>query len=133
MGIPIYLLFIAMLEAHGSFRISNRIRVVAISLYYSHSNARSDPGHICDLCHSLQQCQILKPLSEVRDQTCILVDTISDAYPAEPQKELLGHCQIRFFGFFFNCLVSGILCLFWITVHYLICLLQIICDLSSHS
>ena len=29
------------------------------------------------LYHSLQQCQILKPLSEAGDRTCILTDTMS--------------------------------------------------------
>ena len=35
-----------------------------------------DLRHICDLCHSLQQCQILNPLSEARDQTHILMDVM---------------------------------------------------------
>ena len=34
-----------------------------------------DPSCICDLRCSLQQCQILNPLSKARDQTCILMDT----------------------------------------------------------
>ena len=34
-----------------------------------------DPSHACDLHHSLQQHWILKPLSEARDQTRILMDT----------------------------------------------------------
>ena len=33
-----------------------------------------DPSCICNLCLSLQQCQILNPLSRARDQTCILMD-----------------------------------------------------------
>ena len=34
--------------------------------------ATPDLRHICDLCRSfLQQCQILNPLSEARDQDCI--------------------------------------------------------------
>ena len=28
-------------------------------------------NRVCDLHHSLCQCQILNPLSEARDQTCI--------------------------------------------------------------
>ena len=36
-----------------------------------------DSSCICDLCYSLQQCWILSPLSEARDQICILVDTLS--------------------------------------------------------
>ena len=34
-----------------------------------------DQSHICDLHHSSQQCQILKPLSNARDQICILIST----------------------------------------------------------
>ena len=35
----------------------------------------SDWSRICDLHHSSRQCQILNPLSEVRDQACVLMDT----------------------------------------------------------
>ena len=38
------------------------------------ATARQDLSHVYDLCHSSQQCQILNPLSEVRDRTCILMD-----------------------------------------------------------
>ena len=31
--------------------------------------------HFCDLHHRSGQCQILSPLSEAREQTCILMDT----------------------------------------------------------
>ena len=34
-----------------------------------------DPKHICHLHHSSQKCWFLNPLSEVRDWTCILIDT----------------------------------------------------------
>ena len=34
---------------------------------------------------SLWQCRILNPLSEARDQTYILTDTMSDSQPTEPQ------------------------------------------------
>ena len=45
------------------------------------SSQRSSQGcscrcsHICDLCRTLQQCQILIPLSKAKDRTCILMDT----------------------------------------------------------
>ena len=48
---------------------------------YSTDTATRDPSCICDLYHSSylhhssQQCQVLKPLSEARDQTCIFMDT----------------------------------------------------------
>ena len=38
------------------------------------ATATLDPSCICDLHHSSQQCWILKPLSEARDQTCNLMD-----------------------------------------------------------
>ena len=34
-----------------------------------------DPSHICNVHRSSQQRQILDPLNEARDQTCILMDT----------------------------------------------------------
>ena len=39
------------------------------------ATAMQDLSHVCDLYRSSQQHQILNPLSEVRDQTCILMDT----------------------------------------------------------
>ena len=38
------------------------------------ATATWDPSHVCGLPHSSRQCQILKPLSEARDRTFILVD-----------------------------------------------------------
>ena len=40
---------------------------------YTTATVTRDPNCICNLC--LQQCQILNPLREARDQTCILMDT----------------------------------------------------------
>ena len=40
------------------------------------ATATQDQSHVCDLHHSLQQCQILNPLSEARDQIRILMDTM---------------------------------------------------------
>ena len=48
-----------------------QIGAVAASVCHSHSNARSKPY----LQPMLQQCWILNPLKEARDQTCILMDT----------------------------------------------------------
>ena len=41
---------------------------------YTTATAMLDPSRVCDLYHSSQQCWILNPLSEARDQTCILMD-----------------------------------------------------------
>ena len=36
---------------------------------YARAIATRDLSHVCNLYHSLQQCQILYPLSKARDQT----------------------------------------------------------------
>ena len=43
-------------------------------LAYATATAMWDLSTICNLHHSSWQCQILNPLSEARDQTCILMD-----------------------------------------------------------
>ena len=42
---------------------------------YTTATAMWDPSHVCDLYHSSWQHRILNPLSEVRDQTLILMYT----------------------------------------------------------
>ena len=42
-------------------------------LAYTIATATQDPSHICDLHHSLWQCQIINSLNQARDQTCILM------------------------------------------------------------
>ena len=43
---------------------------------YATATAMPDPSClICNLHHSSRQCQILNPLTEAKDQTCILMDT----------------------------------------------------------
>ena len=39
------------------------------------ATATLDPSHMCNLHHSSRQYQILNPLSEARDWTCIFMDT----------------------------------------------------------
>ena len=46
-------------------------------LSYTTATATPDRSLIYDLCRNLRQCQILNPLSEARDQTRILTDTVS--------------------------------------------------------
>ena len=43
-------------------------------LAYATATAMPDLSHVCDLHHSSWQCWISYPLSEARDQTCILMD-----------------------------------------------------------
>ena len=63
-----------------------------------------DPSHICDLHQGSGQCQILNPLSEARDQFCILMDTSWVPYPrlshtgTPTQQLLIEHltkCQVQ--------------------------------------
>ena len=56
-------------------------------LAYTTAIAMRDPSHVCDLHHSSGQRQIPDPLSEARDQTCILMDT-SRIVSAVTQREL---------------------------------------------
>ena len=42
-------------------------------LAYTMATAMPDPSHICDLHHSSWQRQVLNPLIEAKDQTCILM------------------------------------------------------------
>ena len=45
----------------------------------STATATLDLSHICNLCFSLQQCQILNPLNEARDWTHMLTETVTAA------------------------------------------------------
>ena len=62
------------LVAYGSSQVRGRIRVAARA--YATAMANLGLSHICDLSCSLWQCEILNTLSEVRDQTHILTDTV---------------------------------------------------------
>ena len=56
---------------------------------YPTATAMPDPSCICNLCCcSLWQCQILNPLNEARDQTCIFMETMLGSLTNEPQWEL---------------------------------------------
>ena len=44
-------------------------------LAYTTAIAMPDLNHVFDLHYSSWQCWILNPLSEVKDRTCILMDT----------------------------------------------------------
>ena len=68
-----FCLFRATPRAYGSSQAGGQIGAVGPSLH--HSTAMPDPNHVCDLHHSPPQCQILKPLSKARDQTCVFTGT----------------------------------------------------------
>ena len=52
---------------------------------YTTATATPDPSCICNLHHSSGQHRILNPLSEVRDGTCILMDTSWVHNPLSPK------------------------------------------------
>ena len=55
---------------------------------YTTATAMPELSCICDLHHSLWQCQILNLLSKARDQTLKLMGAMLGSYPAESQWEL---------------------------------------------
>ena len=64
--------------AYGGSQARRCNRAVATNLHQSHSNtgatATPDPSCACDLHHSAWHRQILNPLSEARDRTCVFMD-----------------------------------------------------------
>ena len=54
-----------------------RVELELQLLAYVTATAIADPGCVCNLQHSLWQCQILNPLSGARNRTHILTDTVS--------------------------------------------------------
>ena len=60
--------------AYGSPRLGVELELQLLA--YTIAIATPGPSCICNLCYSLQQRQILNPLREARDQTCILTDTV---------------------------------------------------------
>ena len=51
-----------------------RLGVELKLLAYISATAAQDPSCVCNLHHSSRQQQILNPLSEARDGTCVLMD-----------------------------------------------------------
>ena len=68
--------------AYGSSQVRGQIGAAAEA--YATGTATQDPSRICDLRHRLWQRQILKPLSEARDRTRILMDTSWVLDPSQP-------------------------------------------------
>ena len=54
-------------------------QIIAAAVAYTTATATATPdlSHNCGLCCSLWQSWILNPLSEARDQICILTETTS--------------------------------------------------------
>ena len=70
-----FLPFRATFAAYGNSQARGLIGATAAGLHDSHCNAR-----FCNLHHSSGKRWILNPLSEARDQTCILMDISQACY-----------------------------------------------------
>ena len=57
----------------------SRLGVESELLLLAYATATPDPSCIYDLCWNFWQCRILNPLSEARDPTCVLMDTMLDS------------------------------------------------------
>lgn len=68
-------------EAYGSSQARGQIGVLGVA--YTTATAMPDLSHVCNLHYSSWQCQILNPLSEAKDQTCILVRFVT----TKPRRE----------------------------------------------
>ena len=68
-----FFLFRATPLAYGSTRLGVRSELELPA--YTTATAMPDRSCVCDLHYSLWQCWLLKALSEVRDQTCNLMDS----------------------------------------------------------
>ena len=73
LGIFFFFLFGAEPAAYESSQA--RVKLELQLLTYTTATATLEPCHICTLCHISWQHWILNPLSEARDQTCVLMDT----------------------------------------------------------
>ena len=81
-------------------RLSRGCTCLLILSFLAEASATPDLSRICDLLCSLRQCQILKPLSETRDQTCILKDTGLVLNPLSHS----GNSEITFVSSTFLCI-----------------------------
>ena len=70
----IFFIFMAVPVAYGSSQARGPTEAAAEA--YATVTITWDPNHICNLHYSSQQSQTLNPLSEARDQTRILRETM---------------------------------------------------------
>ena len=69
-----FFLFMAASAAYRSFLARGQMELQLPA--YTTVTAETNPSHICNLCHSLQQYWILNPLREAKDRTLMLMDTM---------------------------------------------------------
>ena len=75
----LFFFFLLLLRQHQRLMEDPRLGVESElqMLVYTTARATPNPSHVCDLHHSSWQHRTLIPLSEARDQTHILMDTMS--------------------------------------------------------
>ena len=82
----------------------SRLGVESTTAVYTTATATWESSHVYDLYHSSQQRQILIPLNNFRDQTCILKDTRWIHYPLHHN----GNSHMAFFiGDSYGCFFQG--------------------------
>ena len=74
-GNSFFFLFMATPEAYGRFLAGVQVELQLPA--YTTTTVTPDQSHIYNVRHSLQQCWILNLLSQARDQTRILTQTMS--------------------------------------------------------
>ena len=73
--VSLFFLFFLFLFRAVPLSSQSRSRIAAAAPAYSTGTATPDLSCLCDLPHSLWQCQILNPLIEARARTRIFMDT----------------------------------------------------------
>ena len=84
---------------------------------YTTATAMPDPGRVCNLHHTSWQGQILNPLSEARDRTCILMHAswvhFCWATMRTPSFSFKGNCilcGLKYYWFIPQIFIKGSLC-----------------------
>ena len=94
-----------------------RLGVELELLLPAYTEAVQDPSFICDLHHSLQQCQTLKPLNEPGEWTWILMDSgqIRYCWATTGIRSVTFHkLQLTFHKLLYGiCIFTILLCIIW--------------------
>ena len=94
-----FVFFLAAPAAYGSYQARGLIGAAAPSLCHSQGIATPDLRLVWELHHSPWQRRILNPLSETREQTCILMDTRQVCYCwAMMETPTCTFSSVKFYG-----------------------------------
>ena len=90
-----FFLFRAAPAAHESSQATGQISTAVEA--YATGTAIPGLSHMFEVQGTMQQHRILNPLSEARDRTLILMETMSASSPTEPQRERLVLLNLTLF------------------------------------